>query len=220
LLSRNELEKEIYKDVANHLKIGTIVLNGAGQIIESNEVAQMIAKDRRYLSLANDRVVFSVKRSAQEFNRIISHILQPSLDRAHINDTQALRIEGTDGSTLGGLIRPAPVLPWYRGEGSPRLIIYLADMQNQQFAHEHIVAQLFDLTRSEARLAMLLANGATLVEAAQQLNLTEGSVRVYSKRIFQKTGVNRQAELVRLILKSVALLAGPDIHNPQYAANH
>jgi len=221
LLSRNELEKEIYRDVANHLRIGTIVLNAAGQVIESNEVAQAIAKDRRYLSLTNGRIVFSIRRCAQEFERIVSDITRPRPNPATTADTYALRIEGIDGSTLGGLVRPAPVLPWFRGESSPSVIVYLADVQHQQFAQEEIVAQLFNLTRSEARLAMLLANGATLVEAAQQLNLTEGSVRVYSKRIFQKTGVNRQAELVRLLLKSVALLAEPDSSTSRYAAkNH
>lgn len=44
------------------------------------------------------------------------------------------------------------------------------------------------------------------MEAAQTLGLAENTVRSYLKSIFGKTGVNRQAELVRLILQSVAVL--------------
>jgi DNA-binding CsgD family transcriptional regulator len=37
--------------------------------------------------------------------------------------------------------------------------------------------------------------------------VTENTVRSYAKKIFAKVGVNRQTELVRLILTSVAHLA-------------
>jgi DNA-binding CsgD family transcriptional regulator len=46
-----------------------------------------------------------------------------------------------------------------------------------------------------------------LREAAADMGVTESSIRTYSKRIFAKTGISRQTELVRLILKSVAPLA-------------
>jgi DNA-binding CsgD family transcriptional regulator len=39
------------------------------------------------------------------------------------------------------------------------------------------------------------------------MGITENSVRSYSKNIFHKTGLNRQAEIVRLIQRSMALFA-------------
>ena len=55
--------------------------------------------------------------------------------------------------------------------------------------------------------AILLANGSSLLEAAESMGVTEATVRTYSKRILGKTGVRRQSELVRLVLKSVVQLA-------------
>jgi DNA-binding CsgD family transcriptional regulator len=46
-----------------------------------------------------------------------------------------------------------------------------------------------------------------LAQAARVLHLSEQTARTYSKLIFAKTGTNRQADLVRLILTSVAHLA-------------
>ena len=71
---------------------------------------------------------------------------------------------------------------------------------------ERLVTQLFDLTPSEAHLATLLATGSCLGEAAERLRLTENTVRTYCKTILNKVGVRRQTELVRVILRSVAVL--------------
>lgn len=60
----------------------------------------------------------------------------------------------------------------------------------------------FGFTRAEARLAVQLANGRTLAEAAMHLCITEGTARFMSKRLFAKTGTNSQARLVALLLKT------------------
>jgi DNA-binding CsgD family transcriptional regulator len=62
-----------------------------------------------------------------------------------------------------------------------------------------IVAGLFDLTPSEARLAALIAGGHSPREAAAALGWTEGTARSTLRQVFAKTGVTRQAELVGLL---------------------
>ena len=84
-------------------------------------------------------------------------------------------------------------------------MVYVSGLDNNQ-PLERLVSQIFDLTPSEAHLAALLATGLSLAEAATKLELTENTVRSYCKTILSKTGVSRQADLVRLILRSVAVL--------------
>ncbi|MFT4195854.1 MAG: LuxR C-terminal-related transcriptional regulator, partial [Ottowia sp.] len=60
--------------------------------------------------------------------------------------------------------------------------------------------QRHGLSLNEARLARLLATGRDLRSAAQELGITYASARTYRERVFDKTGVHRQAELVRLVL--------------------
>ena len=57
----------------------------------------------------------------------------------------------------------------------------------------------FDLTPREAELALALAQGASLAQAARGLGIGEGTARQYLKRVFAKTGATRQAELVGLL---------------------
>jgi DNA-binding CsgD family transcriptional regulator len=68
-------------------------------------------------------------------------------------------------------------------------------------------ARLNTLPRREAELAILLADGHSLAEAGQLLGLTIETTRNYSKRLFAKMGVRGQAELVRAVYESCAMLA-------------
>ena len=53
----------------------------------------------------------------------------------------------------------------------------------------------FGLTSAEARLAACISGGASPREAARTLGITEETARSVLKRIFHKTGTNRQSQL-------------------------
>ena len=209
-LKRSELEKIIYEDAINQLGIGTIVINGHGAVIETNQVAQEILHDHACISLINDHLVISGAKQMDKLERLIKQALAWR-DAGHSKPfVDALRVECPGESSVGLLIRNAPAEPWYQNAANPSVVVYISDLTKQLSAPEQLVARIFGLTRSEATLATLLANGASLAEAALAMKLAESSVRTYLKRVFSKVGVSRQAELVRVIVKSVALLAGSD----------
>ena len=60
---------------------------------------------------------------------------------------------------------------------------------------------------SGAALALLLANGFTLDEAAVELGIRKNTIRAHLRSIFAKTGVRRQTTLIHLLLSSVASIS-------------
>jgi DNA-binding CsgD family transcriptional regulator len=62
-----------------------------------------------------------------------------------------------------------------------------------------LVAALFNLTRSEARVARGILEGKPVNRLTIDLGLSAATVRSYLKSVFAKTGVRRQAELVSLL---------------------
>lgn len=81
-------------------------------------------------------------------------------------------------------------------------IIYIVDPdQDLQLLIEPVCA-LFGLSPAETRLACLLVRGCSLADAATRLGIREQTARSYLKQVFLKTEVNRQAELVRVLLLS------------------
>lgn len=69
-----------------------------------------------------------------------------------------------------------------------------------------LLVQMFGLTAAEARIALALGNGARLEDIAAGNRLALNTVRCYVKQIFAKTGVRRQADLVRLVVSGPGAL--------------
>ncbi len=65
--------------------------------------------------------------------------------------------------------------------------------------------QLLGLTPSEARAAALIGRGLGPREAAEELGLTENSVRTTIKRVFSKLALSRQSELAVLVSRIASL---------------
>jgi len=60
--------------------------------------------------------------------------------------------------------------------------------------------------RDKTICALLLTNGLTLEEAAEESGISKNTARTHLRAIFSKTGVTRQATLVRILLGSVVPL--------------
>ena len=62
------------------------------------------------------------------------------------------------------------------------------------------LAQLYGLTDAELRVLLGLMPGLSLKEVGKALGLGEPTVKTHLQRIFLKTGMSRQSELVRLLM--------------------
>lgn len=68
------------------------------------------------------------------------------------------------------------------------------------------VRSLFALTPSEAVVAVGLALGHSSADIAQRMGIQPNTVLTHVKRVLAKTGTRRQAQLVSLLLRSVAVV--------------
>ncbi|HJE22587.1 MAG TPA: helix-turn-helix transcriptional regulator [Methylorubrum populi] len=80
-----------------------------------------------------------------------------------------------------------------------RFVLVATPVVAQEVPSANVVQGLFDLTPAEARLAALIAAGDAPTPAAAKLGIKPTTARSVLQRIFQKTGVSRQAELVSLL---------------------
>jgi DNA-binding CsgD family transcriptional regulator len=90
---------------------------------------------------------------------------------------------------------------------APVMIAHLRWPRSPSAGRAGQFAELFGLGRREAELAIALADGYSLAEAGKALGLTIETTRNYSKRLYAKLGVRGQAEVVRLVSESAAVLA-------------
>jgi DNA-binding CsgD family transcriptional regulator/PAS domain-containing protein len=207
-MNKLESERALYAGAMEQLAVGSIILDENGRILSCNEMASQLLAQRDGL--------IQIKDSLHLHNRELTHNLQALI--AQVLETQrtgapavveALRVLRPSGlSDLGMVIRPIPSNQWSEGQSVPSVVVFVSDPETGSQVPTQVITRLFGFTPTEANLVMLLVNGLTLDEVAQQLNITRNTARTHLRSMFHKTGVGRQTLLVSLILKSVAPLAG------------
>jgi DNA-binding CsgD family transcriptional regulator len=111
-----------------------------------------------------------------------------------------------DGGRLVCMVSPlAPAASGTLLASQGRALVYFHAPEYEGAVDEQRIAELFDLTPAEARVAAAIAEGSDLKTLAARLSLSVETVRVQLKSVFRKTGTRRQNELAARILLSPAL---------------
>lgn len=117
-------------------------------------------------------------------------------------ESRVLGLNGKDERRFSALVEASGEQG--RGAEGAAALVFLREIDARTLPTPEALRDLFNLNLSEARLAHALASGLDIKEAAEAQGITLSTARTYLKRLFQKTGANRQAELVRLLLNAVA----------------
>jgi DNA-binding CsgD family transcriptional regulator len=206
-LKRSESEKRIFEDSLDRLMIGAFILDGSGKVIETNRIGELILLNKSILSIVGGQLCMAKSADNQKFRSVVATALSSRAQGEQSPFVDAIRLEHLPDN-IGILVRSVQSIDSYASSSMPWVVVYVSGWPKPTGSTPHaFISELFGLTPAEAKLALLLSNGTTIPDAAQQLGITEISARTNLKRIFAKTGISRQVDLVRLILRSVAILA-------------
>ncbi|MBP9664169.1 MAG: hypothetical protein KBD94_06070 [Pyrinomonadaceae bacterium] len=83
-------------------------------------------------------------------------------------------------------------------------MLFVSDPEQSAQAVDDVLVRMYGLTRAEARFAALLAEVSDVKTVCDLLGVRITTGRTHLSRIFAKTGANRQAALIKLILSGPA----------------
>ncbi len=166
------------------------------ELVHANRAGGEMLQSTGGISLARGRLALGDTR------------VQSALEAAVRRGTQAEALVGGAGFGLPfpdaePEARAIHVLPLTRGELRPGLkagaaaAVFVSTGSAPSQIRE-LAATLYDLSRSEASVFERIALGDGAPEAAEALGVSASTVRTHLLRIYQKTGVHRQSQLVRL----------------------
>jgi DNA-binding CsgD family transcriptional regulator/PAS domain-containing protein len=209
-LDATKMERAIYAEAMDHLTLATVILDASGHVIHTNALARDILQRQDGISLANDTLVLTHPADAQRLRDAIARSIAVGR-AAKPGIVEVLRARRPSGAGhYGMMIRPtAGSVEADEFSVSPAVAVFISVEENSQSPPPvETIRKLFELTHKEAQLALCLANGRSLQEAASDLGITLNTARAHLRSTFSKTGIDRQARLVRAILRSVAQLGG------------
>ncbi len=206
-LNQMTSERDIYAGAVDQLSVATIILDEKGRLLNTNALASALLKEGDGLSLRGKQLRIESRSIDRELQSALSGVIRAQ-QAGETSVVKALRVPRPEGRPpLGLVIRPVPVSEWAEGQAGPCAAVFVSDPEQHDSASQQTLGELFGLTPAEANVAILLARGLSLAEVSQVQNISPHTARAQLKSIFAKTGVSRQAELVRMIIKSVASLA-------------
>lgn len=193
------------EQVLDLVALGVVLLDGAGRLLHANAAAYDLAAVEDCIRIKSNGVIPLDQVSGRAFRRAVSETLEAA--KAGHDKVAGVQLHRVTGA--GALSTLACALPEREGKppDAPVLAVFLAAPERRSRAPETLLRDLFGLTPTEARVASALANGARTVDVAEQLDVSQTTIAFHMRNLFQKTGTNRQADLVALIL------AGPMMIN-------
>ncbi|MDB5731689.1 MAG: LuxR family transcriptional regulator [Variovorax sp.] len=200
----------LYSHAMAQLMVGVVVLDQNGQVIECNPAAAAILETKDGLSVVGKQL----EASYADDNRKLQALVRDALVHSHaarLSVNEAMSLSRPSGRLSWGLIVQSIASDqWTEGKQRPSVAVFVRDTEGRVDPPVRLAQQLFHLTPAETALAIRLANGLSLEEAAEILNIKRNTARAHLRSIFSKTGVRRQTELVRIFLNSVAWLSEGD----------
>lgn len=203
-MERERRDGQHIRDALDIVEDGVLALNAVGQIVEANAAAEA-------LLACGDRIrrvrtgIAATERSDDLRLQHAIHAVR-TFDRgfdAHDRAGAAGRpFQIVIGRRTPGWPLIATVMPAGRTSNGMRgdaVVVHLRDPGDPSCLSAATLRSELGLTAREAVLVRELAAGASLVQAANKMEISTGTARQYLKMIFLKTGVGGQADLLRLV---------------------
>jgi DNA-binding CsgD family transcriptional regulator len=191
-------------------QVGVIQLNRGGKIVA-----------------ANDRALDILNRGEGLVDRGGLLSAQTPTDNVRLKRLLALALAAGGGQAAGGsmtvgrsshlprlALHVNPVTVQQMDLSSQRVaaLVLVVDPLSQPRIDPDLVAETLGLTLAESRVATALAEGSNVRDIAVATRRKESTVRWFVKQIYEKQGISRQADLVRLGM-SLADLSGSAASN-------
>lgn len=214
LQMRNEhfndhLIRVFLSDTVDKMKIGYMLLNRHGHILIVNSIANKILGDRVGLERFEAGIRNVEGMRGPNIKNIIQAIIrQPYKGRLAIQkeNIQGFCIESSCGKpVLSVIVKRIDDAP--RSKLSPEILIYMTDIRTTEYSIDTTILQkIYGFTRCESRLAVRLARGDSLDDAARNLHVSINTVRTHLRGIYNKLGINKQYKVTAVLNNSAARL--------------
>ena len=183
---------------------GAMVVTGDGRVLIADPMAEGILAKGAPLRVENGLLTAQEPRDTLSIQRMIASC-RPKLNGYYLRGgTAHIHYPGT--SELNISIVPVPEHNCVFeldavGNSQPSALVVLQDLSAEAEAAQQRLQQMYGLTRTETKVALACLKGGKRAELADEIGISDATIRTHLSRIYEKTGVNRRPDLVSLLLR-------------------
>ena len=195
-------------DAFDLLNLGLAVTDASGRLLLANRTTERILEMRDGLQLTPRGVLQGSVLSCPGLMDALEQAANASLSEESKTNDLALAVQRPSGRRpLTLFVRSAEGLS---EDGSPpttAALVFILDPELPVEADAGELGQLYGFTVAETRLANLLMQGKSLEDCCAELGIRRPTACSHLRQLFKKTHVQRQSQLVSLLLKSIGLMS-------------
>ena len=183
-------------DLLNNPRIGVVHLDRRGKVLEVNDRARAMLQNSNALSCRAGALCASQPAAHARLEQLLAEALSPS---SAVSGSMTLH-SGFSSPPFVVHVKPVGVRQIDFGARRVAALVLIVEPGHKTRIDPSLVAKVLKLTPMESEVAVWLAAGWTVRKIAMTTRRTEGAIHWHLRHIYQKLGISRQADLVRLVL--------------------
>jgi DNA-binding CsgD family transcriptional regulator len=177
----------------------TFLLTRHGRVLHSNAAAECLLRQGDALILRDGMLVTTQVRFKEPLRKLLHDAASPVSPHWKDKPAHALSLHRPSSQQPLQLLA-SPLPPAHRNPSNADLVLLVTDPEKPVNFPDDVLHSLYGLTPAQTEIANGLLTGYTLEEIACLRRTSVGTVRQQLKSIMNKTGTNRQSDLVRLLM--------------------
>jgi DNA-binding CsgD family transcriptional regulator len=186
-------------DALDGITTSMILVDSQGRVVHTNASGRALLLESDLLSVASGRLAASDPPTNEALNDIFT--AAGGGDAALGTKGIALPLTARDGSRY--LAHILPLTSGARRQAgvgfSASAAVFVRRAQLEAPAMPEVIAKLYGLTPSELRVLLAVFETGGVADIAEALGVSEATAKTHLRRLFDKTGTKRQADLVKLV---------------------
>ncbi len=193
-------EHRLLRDALNQIHSPLILVDKNAKILFINSQAEHLINQQPGIYIRNNQITILSKVDNDKFKHLIHTAIHRDTDNSLSQGSSMCCTNPANQSTISILISPVnPEMTNIDTQNDENVLLLLSTNQQQKSFSTEILTDLYNFTPAEARLTSHLCQGLTLDEIAEKFSLSKNTLRSQLRSTFNKSGVSRQAELIRMV---------------------
>jgi DNA-binding CsgD family transcriptional regulator len=198
MLDEGKLQLQLYRRILDRAGAGVMIVGTNARLVYANELADAILSKGTSLTVRHNRVTTTLPLHEKSLAEALARAAtENDSDLGYFGN--GIPLTGTDGSIAVCYVLPLGKSDRRRELGSGLAAIFVTTHGESIPPALEVLSALSGMTSSESRVALMVADGYSTGEIATALDITMNTLRKHLMNIYDKTGVNSQQSLIKLV---------------------
>jgi DNA-binding CsgD family transcriptional regulator/PAS domain-containing protein len=196
--AENRFRTDLQQNLLDKLATGIMIVTRGGKLAYANASAERLLSSGQNISVRGGRVQAAHAPFAAGFNEAVERACAE-------NDTDiglygnGIPLPSRDGAPAVCYVLPLGKSESRRALGPGLAALFISTGRASLPPTIEALSALTGLTSQEARIALMISAGLSPKDGAAELGISMNTIRSHITHIFQKTGVNDQQSVARLV---------------------